>query len=321
MACQPISCDECCIAFKHSGGAFNKNPCQDLGGPISIYDIDDIFSPCSPGSISNLDNLFHSIGPKLSRRGHEDYRCFYIQNPNITYTLRNIIIYLNGPAKTHGTYVALGVKLQDAIQQVTVNGTSQPDQGDYFEVLVPGYSTAFKVYFDANITKWIGNFQTAIRAVDGLTEVVVTGEGFIGTTLADPTVNVIFTIDFGGIETLNDGTKGMQSANHEIGVMTITNFLAQCTAVATITDQGSPVMTTAEDLMNDEIKPPAGIVFDYYFRGNPIRVGSLTPLQYLPIWVRRTLPIVEITSGPLARSGQMAKLLDGFEINVDATYP
>jgi len=330
--CVSVCCDASCVAFKHSAGSMppcgqpasggNCEPCNDLGGPISGCDLS-----------GGLDNLFHSIGPKLSRRGHEDYRCFYVYNSNATATLRNVVIFLDGtgrqaPGKRSGTYVALGVKLQDEIQQIVVNGPAPPRSGEYFELSVPCYEPSFKVYYDPNITKWIGNFQTAIRAVEGLPEVVVTGEGKIGTTAADPSVNVVFTINYGGHVSRNAGRKGMdeharwmQAAHHQIGLISVVdNTLLNNSVTPVPIQDGSPVNTSAESIP-DEITPPSGIVFDYYFRGNPIRVGDLRPYEYLPIWVRRTLPIVEEYYGPLARNGQMAKLLDGFTIVVDATSP
>ncbi len=302
--CSAICCDEDCIAFKHSAGPSNCDPCQDLGGEISDCDI-----------TTSLDNLFHSIGPKLSRRGHEDYRCFYIQNVSEVSTLRNVTIYFDGegrqvPGKRGGAYVAFGVKLQNEIQTVVVNGAAPPNPGEYFELEIPGYSPSFKVYYDANITKWIGNFQTSMRAVDGLGDVIVTGEGTIGTTLADPSVNVTFTINY-----------IKQAGRHQIDLATVvTNTLLNNTVTPMPEQEGSPVNTTAE-VIPDEITAPSGIVFNYYLKGNPMNVGNLAPGEYLPIWIRRTLPIVEEYYGPLARSGQMAKLLDGFNIAVVATSP
>lgn len=333
MACQPICCDESCIAFRHSHGLVNPapcsgpiggncDPCQDLGGPISDCDIS-----------LGIDNLFHSIGPKLSRRGHEDYRCFYIQNVSPTITLRNVIVFFDGtgrqvPGKRSGSYTAIGVKLQSEIQQVVVSGPAPPRLGEFFELSVPCYGPSFKVFYDPNITKWTGNFQTAIRAIDGLPEVVVIGEGQIGTTTADPSVNVTFTIHYGGHVSRNEGHKGMdehnrwdQAARHLIGLITVVdNTLLNNTVMPVPVQDGSPVNTTAE-VIPDEITPPSGIVFDYYFRGNPMRIGDLRPLEYLPVWIRRTLPIVDPYYGPLARNGQMARLLDGFKIIVDATSP
>lgn len=311
MDCIPVSCDASCIAFKHSGGISNCDPCQDLGGEISACDIS-----------GGLDNLLHSIGPKLSRVGHEDYRCFYIQNSNDTAVLRNTVIYMDGVTKQSGAIIALGVKLQNEKQQIIVNGTAPPNQGEYFTLQVPNYSPAFKVFYDANITKWIGNFQTAIRAVEGLPEVIVTGE-VVGTF-----PNVTFTINFGGHDSRNEGRKGtqdrsrwMQAAHRQIDLIVVTtNTLLNCTVASMPLQEGSPVMTTAEVIPN-EITAPSGITFNYYYRGNPIRIGDLRPQEYLPIWVKRTLPIVNPSYGNLARNGQMAKILDGFRITVDATAP
>jgi len=298
VECSKVCCDESCIAFKHSAGPLNCDPCQDLGGEISDCDI-----------TTGLDNLFHSIGPKLSRRGHIDYRCFYIKNISEVSTLRNVTIYFDGE-KHGGTYVAFGVKLQDEIQTIVVNGPAPPNQGEYFELEIPGYSPPFKVYYDANITKWIGNFQTSMRAVDGLGDVIVTGSGNIGTTLANPSVNVAFTINY-----------IKQAGRHQIDLaIVLANTLLNNTVTPVPKKEGSPVNTTAEVIPN-EITAPSGIVFNYYLIGNPIYIGNLAPGEYLPIWIKRTLPIVEEYYGPLARSGQMAKLLDGFNIAVVATSP
>lgn len=318
MTCIPGSCGPECIAFKHSFGPDNCDPCLDLGGPISACDISD-----------DIDNLFHSIGPNLSRKGHEDYRCFYIQNMHPTDTLRNLIAYFEGtgsqvPGKRGGTYAALGVTFRSEIQEILVSGSPgiKPNEGEFFELLVPGYSPTFKVFYDPNITKWVGNFQIAIRAVTGLPEV--------GVTVNDTDVipNVTFTINYGGYDTRNSGEKGtqnhyrlMQARNHQIDlIQIINNTLSNVIVNALPVQDGSPVNTIAE-LIPDEITPPTGIVFDYYLRGNPMRVGDLRPGEYFPIWLRRTLPFPDLPYGNLAKPGQMAKLLDDFKIRVNATYP
>jgi hypothetical protein len=331
MSCIPGACDDACIAFKHSMGPSNCDPCADLGGCISECDI-----------IDGIDNLFHSIGPKLSRKGHEDYRCFYIQNVHDTFSLRNVIIYFDGTGrqvsgKRSGTYTAIGVKLADEVQQINVAGPLPPLVGQFMELFVPkcpsdcgdlpDYNPSFKVYFDYNITKWVGNFQTAIRAVMGLPEVVVTVEGSVG-----PPTDVTFTINYGGHDSRDypdmAGHKGTQehsrlnqAAKHCIGLITVPSF--DYSNVAIVTTQitaGSPVNTTAV-VIPDEITPPPDIPFDYYFRGNPLRIGDLRPKEWVPIWIRRTLPFPDPAYGNMAKSGQFSKLLDDFKIRVDATSP
>jgi hypothetical protein len=311
--CQPANCNASCIGFMHSGGPSNSDPCNDLGGDMSN-------TPISPGMI---DNLFHSIGPKLSRRGHEDYRCFYIQNAG-SFTLRNVEIYFAGtgrqvPGERGGSYVAMGVLLSSSIQTIRVTAPTELNEDvDYFDISIPGYD-AFKVFYANNITEWTGNFQTAIRAVDGLSEVVVTALGVIPTKLADGPLDVTFTINFGGRDT-RDGLIHCQAANHNIPLLTCIPSNGNATINQGIISTGSPVNTFAQTIP-DEITPPALIPFDYYFIGNPLRVGSLKPGDNLPIWIRRTLPIVNDFYGPMARSGQMAKLKDNFSIAVNAIYP
>lgn len=297
VVCSAVSCNSSCIEFRHSGGGANCNPCLDLGGAMSSCAI-----------TASLNNLFHSIGPELSREGHLDYRCFYITNTSVIASLRNVKIYLGGTGTTTagkrgGTQVYMGVSLVNEIQDVIVAGANPPNDGDYFELTVPGYSPSFKVYYSTNITEWVGNFQTAIRTVDGLQGAIVTSTGTIP--------NVTFHVNFGG----NNG----QAANHLINLMAVVDNLTNCTVTILSNTSGSPVNTTALTIP-DEITPPIGINFDTYLRGNPILVGDLRPGDFLPIWIKRVLPFHTL-SGALATSGQMAKLLDNFNVVVEATSP
>lgn len=303
-----------CIQFFHSYGDDNCEPCLDLGGPISTCVLS-----------TTVENLFHNIGPNLTRLGHEDYRCFYVMNTSMTDTIRNAIIYMTGTRG--GTYHALGVFLQNAVQQVVVAGANPPNDGDFFECSIPspgfgvsGWIPNFVVNYSQNITEWVGNFQTALRTVEGMPEVVVTVEGTIP--------NVIFTINYGGHSTRNIGDKGSsdhsrwdQAANHFIPLIEISiNSLTNCTVTPVPVLNGSPVNTVAE-YITTELTPPIVPIFDYYFRGNPIRIGDLRPQEFLPIWIRRTLPIPTNLNGPLANSTHTALLLESFTINVEGSYP
>ncbi len=84
--------------------------------------------------------------------------------------------------------------------------------------------------------------------------------------------------------------------------------------------EGSPVNTIA-GITTKQTTPPAGIIFDYYFRGDPIRIGNLKPGDIVPIWVRRTLTKPEPEFGVLARPKQTAKLNDDFVIVIEGTSP
>jgi hypothetical protein len=325
LGCQPGVCsNSSCISFFHSGGGGNCDPCMDLGGAISTCQI----------TSDQLENLFHNIGPNLTRLGHTDYRCFYIMNTSIIESIQNAIVYMDGtgrgsPGLRGGTDHAIGVKLENAVQQVVVMGT-QPNEGEYFECIVSGpvfpYTPQFKVYYDPNITIWTGNFQTAIRTCQGLQEVVVTSQGIVP--------NVIFTINYGGHSTRNEGTKGSNfhskwdsASNHFINLIEImTNTLSGCTVTPVPVSMGSPVNTTAEMISNEPVppmnqSPPMSVNFDYYFRGNPIRIGNLRPQEYVPIWIRRTLAAPMPTSGALAGNTHTAKLMEYFTIKIEGSYP
>lgn len=308
------------ISTYHSGGLFNCDPCKDLGGGISTCPI-----------TSGLEHLFPTLGPKLSRKGREDYRCFYIKNDSADAWLRNVSIYLGGktgretPGKGGGTYVALGVKLEDAVQKVIVTGPYPPNEGEFFELQIPNYDS-FKVYFDPNITKWVGNFQSAIRAVNGFPEVVVTVVGTVPIVATD-TLNVVFTVNFGGHDSRNAGRKGMdiharwrQATKHEFETMTVVqNTLTNCVVGVSLISAGSPINTIAGG--SSGTSAPAGIPFDYYFKGNPIRLGDFMPGDIMPLWVRRTLPAPTPYAGVLVRSKQTAKLLEEFDVVIEATSP
>lgn len=274
------------IQFHHSGGASNNDPELDLGGEISSFTI----------SSTPLNNLFDDINSQQSREGLVDYRCFYVKNNHGTETLRNAKLWMN--YSPGDCIVALGIDVKNEIQQVVVSSSGWPNEGNSFTVEVPTYSPSFVVDYDPNITKWVGNFQTAIRGVEGLVETRVTATG----TVPD----VTFTVEFGGHDKRN--TLG-QSRSRAISLIMVTNNLDNATPTPTAVQDGAPVNTTAPTIANKLTAPPS-ITFNYPLRGNPVELGNLRPGEYFPVWAKRTVPV-----------GSFAKHLNNYSINIEGTFP
>lgn len=280
------------IQFRHSGGLTNVDPSADLGGEMSIFPLD----------TPPLNNLFNSLSAEQSREGIEDYRCFYVINVNHTDSLRNVKLWLEQSDKYGGSVIALGINLVQEKQQVAIMEDSPgafPNEGNFLELQVPSYTPNFKVYYDPNITKWEGNFQTEIRSVKGLEQVRVTATGEVP--------NVTFTVDFGGHD--DYATKGQSRSRSIEDIVVVDDSMDNVSASVFELVDGSPINTDAPIIAN-ATTPPPGIEFDFPLRGNPKELGNLNPFDYFPVWVRRTVP-----------AGTLAKLTDDFTIRIEGTYP
>lgn len=268
------------IQFRHSGGLFNTDPNLDLGGTMSNFQLSGI----------SLNNLFDDIAGKASRSGLIDYRCFYILNTHSTDSVRNLHVWIEGNSEI---LIDLGVNLQNEIQKLVITNDSpaKPNEGDSMTLLVPNYQN-FTVDYDINITKWTGNFQTEIRAVDGLNNVIITSVGNTST-------GVTFTISYIG-----------EAESHQISlIQVIADNLDNATIAAMSVKDGSPVNTEAPIIASKTIAPPA-IDFLFPLKGNPLKLGNLRPLEAFPVWVRRTIP-----------EGTLARTNNNFMIRFNGVFP
>jgi|GEM_PF-3717437 len=271
------------IVFTHSGGLANCDPDLDLGGTNSGCALD----------LTALNNLFDDLTPKESREGLIDYRCFYINNTHPTDTLRNAVLYIDSEKKG-GSFIDIGIPAINEIQKLEIQGTKPPNEG---EVMTLSFAEFGDVTIPYHVipTIWQGNFQTEVRGLDSLAEVIIEYAGEIGF----PT-DVVFTINF----RQQSGSKDISL----ISVISPTDLGGQSFTV-TQYQQGKPVNTVAVTIADKETAP-AGIEFSYPLRGSPISLGNLLPGDSFPVWVRRITP-----------EGTVAHLLDNYILNVEGTSP
>lgn len=260
------------------------------GSSHSVGDIDNLGGTTGAVlPIPPLDNLFDDVDGKASRRGLTDYRCIYVRNKHATETLRNVRIFIESQ-RDGGAQIELGVKLRNEIQKVIITG-GKPNEEDSMTLFIHDYLPSFTVEYDPNITKWVGNFQTEIRAVDRLTDTRV--------TVASNIAGTVFTVSFVG-----------QVENHQLPLISVISNDLDNAFINVLADViGSPVGTIAPTI-SSETEPPPGIDFMLALRGNPLKLGDFKPKQGVPLWVKRTIP-----------AGSLAKIKDNFVLMVYGTYP
>ena len=265
------------LKFFYSGAGTAINPKESLGGARNSNEVVDIFD---------------DVTAKKSRAGQVDYRCIYIKNDDIEGLLRHAKFYVDWERKS-GSYVDVGVVLRNAIQAVEIIGLKPPNENDEMTLNVPTFGD-FIVPYHVNITEWQGRFQTAMRGLDGLQDVIVVVAGEIGF----PT-DVTFKVYFEG-----------QAASRSISLITLVdNSLNGQTISITSIQNGSPINIIACTVPS-VTTTPACTKFDYPLRGNPIELGNLRPGDEFPVWLRRTTP-----------SLTRIKLLDKIRFNVEGVVP
>ena len=86
------------IKFFLSGGASNSDPDDSRGGVISSFELVN----------GTLENLFDVVSLSEASTGHEDYRCFYIKNINLTDSIFDIRAWIETNTPSPTTTVAIG---------------------------------------------------------------------------------------------------------------------------------------------------------------------------------------------------------------------
>lgn len=104
----PITPDE--INFYLSGGAANSDPNSSLGGVISSTEIVD----------ATLDNLFDTVTSSEATSGDIEYRCFYVQNDNVSLTLQSAVVWIQVQTASPDTSIAISVATEGVNNTVQV---------------------------------------------------------------------------------------------------------------------------------------------------------------------------------------------------------
>lgn len=263
------------IVYVLSGGASNQDQFASLGGDPSSYPV-----PSGP------NNLFENVSADDQQDGRVDYMCFYVFNNSFTETLWNADVAIADEIPD-GADMAVGFALNDETQRLTVVGTVT---GGSLTLTYDGDNFSFN--YNADLGVWASNFQTAIRTVDGLEDVTVTGAVGVGPA------TTVFTIIFAG-------TAGKRF--HPV-LSVITNALTpSATITAARVVSGSPINAIAP-LTDSPTTEPSGVIFYNPTESSPLAIGHLRPTEGFPIWVRRT-----------TEAGSSALALDGGAVVVSGT--
>lgn len=157
------------LLWLHSGGAFNKNPDNDLGNYPSRFEISG-----GPSDEQNtMNNLFDNVQPDES--GTTDYRCFYLWNPNVNFAMQDIQLELT-QCEICGSLIEYGSKLKDDIQKVTVScsGDSEPDVGG-FAIFDTEFGAPFTVSYTGDWSTFGTDMQARINEQPWCASVTVVG--------------------------------------------------------------------------------------------------------------------------------------------------
>lgn len=157
------------LLWLHSGGAFNKEPENDLGNYPSRFEI----SGEPPEEPNTMNNLFDDVMPEET--GMTDYRCFYFWNPNTVVAMEDIALELT-QCEACGSDILYGSKLQDDVQEISIicKGASTPDIGGYV-VFDTEFGAPFTVYYNTDWCDFGADLEARIREQPWCEEVTVDG--------------------------------------------------------------------------------------------------------------------------------------------------
>jgi hypothetical protein len=242
------------ISYTLSGSNSNTDPDLSLGGDPSVQSI-----------IGK--RLFSDVIAANALSGIVDYRCIYLHNENNTDPVYSSVISVNyivpGPV-----LIEIGFNFQDEIQSVTISNYSLISGGSFTLTYTDIAGTHnFTIPWNANVNTWASSFQTAIRIITNLEDVVV-----------NPIVNgfdLIFQVFFVGTA---------EKRSHDILVLN-NNSLIGATGINIVkTVNGAPINSVA-DQIDVATTAPVGITF-----ATSAIVGIIRPYDAVPIWIKRIVP-------------------------------
>lgn len=157
------------LLWLHSGGAFNKNPENDLGNYPSHFEI----SGGPPDEQNTMNNLYDNVKP--DEAGMTDYRCIYLWNPNTSFAMENIELELT-QCDACGSEIEYGSKLQDDIQEISIkcSDDSEPDIGG-FVIFDTEFGAPFTISYTGDWTAFGTEMQSRLNEQPWCESVTVTG--------------------------------------------------------------------------------------------------------------------------------------------------
>lgn len=251
------------IKLFYSGGITNSNPDLCLGGEMSTTFF-----------LSN--RLFDSITSSQSSSGYADYRCVYFYNLNATDTLRDAKVYISNEI-SGGSDVVIGLEINNERQDIYITNATSVATGSFILQYYNYFNDSeiqFTVSHNPNITTWSTNLQNSIRSISGLEEVTVIGS-YIGST-------AYFQITFGGTARYRY-YEVLQFVSSSQSFLDVNSSFT----IQKIID-GGPKLKTAIEVNNDTTSPN-NVTFAPTSISYPIEIGDLKPLEFYPIWIKRTV--------------------------------
>lgn len=243
---------ESILKYFYSGGFDNIDPILSLGGEISnnIVKI-------------NKENVFSNLDQNSYNQGLTDYRCLYLKNI-ANKRVHKLSIFLNDVFK--GAIFNLGFNLKNEIQNITLSG------GDFInnQYIIFSYKERkFKVKYNTNPNIFSLNFQTSIRKIFTLQDVIVEGLHANGTSV----LNVFF-----------NGYAG----NKQHPLIKVESYSLTPNPIFYISRKqtGSPI-NCIQNKINNFLQEPADVKF--FDLTDQIEFGFLEVGDFLPIWLRRNV--------------------------------
>ena len=250
------------VSFTFSGGSTNSDPEKSLGGDPSLQPILN-------------KRLFDNISSEETKAGRVDYRCLYINNDSNVDSLYSAVVYVAYTVPGDVT-VQLGFDFSTERQNLTVTNSNFITGGSFTLVYSDTNNTDVVVNWDSDLSIWAGNLQTALRNVNNLDDLIVSG--FSSTGFSEE-ASVTFEIDFvGTAKQRYHEPLALKSGGNNL-ISSQSNIISVSKSV-----NGGPINRVA-DVIDFDTTPPNGIVFSA-----SALLGDIRPLDSIPVWIKRIVP-------------------------------
>jgi hypothetical protein len=244
------------IAFFMSGGPSNRDPSRCIGGYPSNYEVS-----------NGINGLLSNIDAEAALFGKTDYRCFYVANKSEENTLYGTSLHFE--LEDYGEIqLDLGVVKNTESQVISVNGTVF-----FGSVLLSFEGEQFTVVWDGSPNAFAASLTAALLSI-GLEGALV--------SRSSSSNSHKFTVIFRG--QLDNKVYPL--------IQLISNDLeGPSKPVVSIARQtgGRPINSVAPLLATPEVVPH-NVRFVSTSPESKLFVGTLSPGDYMPVWIRRIVP-------------------------------
>lgn len=272
----PISASD--IQYVFSGGTYNSDPSESLGGDPSLRVI-----------WGTNNNLFDDITPNEAADGATDYRCFYIVNNHATDAFYDTRLFIESDI-TGGADIQIGIAKDTDVQQVVVSGISE---GGSLTLAYEGTSVVMN--WNLQLSQWAKNLQDALNALESLDGVIVNASEYPNNGSTRDMTRV-FEVRYEGNSNYRYHTLLTLVSNNIVGSPTVQIIKLK---------NGCPINSIAAKVDGVTIEP-YGITWSNPTPEDPILIGTLQAGDQCPVWIART---VAAGTGPQASDGLTLQVL------------